>query len=237
MQIARVSRWDDPRRGTGVHVNVVHGGTRTNVIAAEARAQVDLRASRVSEMRRIERQFRALRPIFPGARTGNSRRLLAAAARTENERRAFSPRAKAGAGAVHWKLEEICGGRRLRRKLHGRNWRADARWPGCRGRRARTARNEHIMIRELGAARRTARRFDRYALAQPVSEPRPSVVQVSPPQIRSRFALEREVIFAQHFADGLFCGAFHRQSVEDAGSGRVTPPRSMIVSTTASDHA
>jgi glutamate carboxypeptidase len=109
MQIARISRWDNPRRGTGVHVNVVHGGTRTNVIAAEAHGQVDLRASRVSEMRRIERQFRALRPILPGARLeihgGFSRQPL--------ERKmsaALFRHAQTLAATVHWKLQEAAVG-------------------------------------------------------------------------------------------------------------------------------
>ena len=68
MQIARVMNWDDPGRGTRVHANVISGGTRTNVIAAEARALFDIRASSISEMRKLEKRFRSLRPILRGAR-------------------------------------------------------------------------------------------------------------------------------------------------------------------------
>jgi glutamate carboxypeptidase len=67
-QIARISRWNQPRRGITVNAGVIEGGTRTNVIADRARALVDLRASRVEDMRALERKFRALRPILPGAK-------------------------------------------------------------------------------------------------------------------------------------------------------------------------
>ncbi len=68
LQIAKIAKWNQPRRGIGVHVNVANGGTRPNVIAAEARALIDIRVSRASDMRRLEKRFRKLRPILPGAR-------------------------------------------------------------------------------------------------------------------------------------------------------------------------
>jgi glutamate carboxypeptidase len=67
LQIARVSRWNQPRRGITVNAGVIEGGTRTNVIAEHARALVDLRAVRARDMRALERKFRALRPILAGA--------------------------------------------------------------------------------------------------------------------------------------------------------------------------
>jgi glutamate carboxypeptidase len=68
LQIARIARFDDPRLGIGVHVNMAAGGTRANVIAAEARALVDVRVKRAADARRIEQKFQRLRPILPGAR-------------------------------------------------------------------------------------------------------------------------------------------------------------------------
>jgi len=67
LQISRISRWNQPRRGISVNAGVVEGGTRTNVIADRARALVDVRAARVQDMRALERKFRALQPILPGA--------------------------------------------------------------------------------------------------------------------------------------------------------------------------
>src|SRR6266852_6937934 len=68
LQIARIARFNDPRRGIGVNADVVEGGTRANVIAASARALVDVRVKRAADMRRLEARFRRLRPILPGAR-------------------------------------------------------------------------------------------------------------------------------------------------------------------------
>ena len=47
---------------------MVEGGTRSNVIADWARAQIDVRVPRQRDARRIERQMRALRPVDRRAR-------------------------------------------------------------------------------------------------------------------------------------------------------------------------
>ncbi len=68
LQIARVKEWNDLPRGVSVNVGQVAGGTRPNVIPDHARAVLDLRALRVVDMRKIEKQLRGLRPVLPGAR-------------------------------------------------------------------------------------------------------------------------------------------------------------------------
>ena len=67
-QIARLQQWNDLPRGISVNADLVEGGTRVNVIAERARAVLDLRALRLSDMRRIEQRLRALRPMTRGAR-------------------------------------------------------------------------------------------------------------------------------------------------------------------------
>ncbi len=67
LQIARLARWSDPRRGISVSPTVASGGSRSNVIPDAARIEVDLRAARAGDARAIERKLRALRPILPGA--------------------------------------------------------------------------------------------------------------------------------------------------------------------------
>jgi glutamate carboxypeptidase len=67
-QLLRIQEWNDLRRGVSVNADVIEGGTRVNVIAERARAILDLRALRVSDMRRLERKLHALRPILPGAK-------------------------------------------------------------------------------------------------------------------------------------------------------------------------
>lgn len=67
-QIARVSRWSEPRRGITVSAGVIEGGTRTNVVPDRARVVLDVRAERASDMRALETRFRALRPVLHGAK-------------------------------------------------------------------------------------------------------------------------------------------------------------------------
>src|SRR5467141_509460 len=67
-QLARIEGWNDFRHGVTVNAGIVEGGTRTNVIPERARAVLDLRAVRVSDMRGMERRLHALRPFHRGAR-------------------------------------------------------------------------------------------------------------------------------------------------------------------------
>lgn len=67
LQTARLMRLNNVRRGITVNPTIAQGGTRSNVIAAEAHLIIDLRAETVADMRRIERRLKALRPILGGA--------------------------------------------------------------------------------------------------------------------------------------------------------------------------
>ncbi len=104
LQIERIARFNQPRRGITVNVDVVEGGTRSNVIAESARALVDIRVARAADMRRLETKFRRLRPILPGARLevrgGFSRPPMEEAASA-----ALFRRAKALAGEMGLKLQ------------------------------------------------------------------------------------------------------------------------------------
>src|SRR6266851_4131912 len=67
-QLARIEGWNDFRRGVTINAGIIEGGTRTNVIPERARAVLDLRALRISDMRAMERRLHALRPFHRGAR-------------------------------------------------------------------------------------------------------------------------------------------------------------------------
>lgn len=62
-QIEKVSDFTDLASGLTVSVDIVSGGTRTNVIPAEAVAQVDVRISRAKDAAKIEKMMRSLRPF------------------------------------------------------------------------------------------------------------------------------------------------------------------------------
>jgi glutamate carboxypeptidase len=66
-QILQLQRMSDPDRGTTVTVGVVQGGTRVNVVPAEAAVEIDVRIVSNDEAARITEAIRALRPQIAGA--------------------------------------------------------------------------------------------------------------------------------------------------------------------------
>ena len=62
-QIGRIADFTDLKRGLTVNPGVISGGTRSNVVAAEARAEVDMRVLRLKDAPRLDRKFRALKPF------------------------------------------------------------------------------------------------------------------------------------------------------------------------------
>ena len=61
--VETVSGWTDLKRGLTVSVGVAGGGTKTNVIPAEAWAEVDVRIARTADGARIERKFAGLKAM------------------------------------------------------------------------------------------------------------------------------------------------------------------------------
>ncbi len=62
-QIERVASWTDLAAGVTVNPGVIRGGTRSNVVAEEASVEVDVRAPRAAQARRLEKQFHQLKPF------------------------------------------------------------------------------------------------------------------------------------------------------------------------------
>ena len=59
--VEKVSGWTDLKRGLTVSVGLVGGGSKTNVIPAEAWAEVDVRIARKADGARMERKFAGLK--------------------------------------------------------------------------------------------------------------------------------------------------------------------------------
>ena len=64
-QLLEIVKFTDLSRGITVNPGVVQGGTRSNVIAAEAWAEVDLRIARAADAALLEQKFAALKPFDP----------------------------------------------------------------------------------------------------------------------------------------------------------------------------
>jgi glutamate carboxypeptidase len=62
-QIETISTFTDLKRGITVNPGIVRGGTRTNVVAADAEVDVDIRVARLKDAMPLDRKFRALKPF------------------------------------------------------------------------------------------------------------------------------------------------------------------------------
>ncbi len=64
--IRRLDELTDREKGVSINIGVMKGGTRRNVIAAEATAELDVRVLTLQDAERIDRIVRTLKPVTPG---------------------------------------------------------------------------------------------------------------------------------------------------------------------------
>jgi glutamate carboxypeptidase len=109
-QITAIAKLNDLSAGLSVNAGVIQGGTRTNVVAAEASADIDVRIKRAKQAAGIDRKLRSLRPFDKHCKleiTGSINRL-------PMERNAgviaLYRKAQAIAQQVGWKLDEAAVG-------------------------------------------------------------------------------------------------------------------------------
>ncbi len=62
-QIQALARFTDLNGGTTVNPGVIAGGTRSNVVAAQARIEVDVRVTRLEKATELDRAIRSLQPF------------------------------------------------------------------------------------------------------------------------------------------------------------------------------
>jgi glutamate carboxypeptidase len=109
-QITAISRLNNLQQGISVNPGLIRGGTRTNVVAAEAEVDVDVRIKRAKQAATLDRKLRSLKPFDKHCKlvvTGKINRL-------PMERNAgvieLFEKARAVAQQVGWNLEEAAVG-------------------------------------------------------------------------------------------------------------------------------
>ena len=109
-QISVMWKWNDLKSGLSVNPGVIRGGTRTNVIAAEAVAEIDVRIKTAKQASGLDRKFRSLKPfdkhcklqIEGGINRLPMERTAGVAALYEKARSVANP--------INWNLEEAAVG-------------------------------------------------------------------------------------------------------------------------------
>src|SRR6185437_15434955 len=67
-RVAEIASWSDAERGVTANCGVMAGGTRVNVVAAHAQAELELRAWSASDLQGLDRRMHGLRPRNPRVR-------------------------------------------------------------------------------------------------------------------------------------------------------------------------
>lgn len=109
-QITKIWKWNDLKRGLSINPGVIRGGTRTNVIAAEAVVEIDVRIKSAKQAAGIDRRFRALKPVDKHCRL----EIKGGINRLPMERNAgvvaLYRKAQSLARQINWALEEAAVG-------------------------------------------------------------------------------------------------------------------------------
>jgi glutamate carboxypeptidase len=109
-QIAVIAKLNNLRQGLSVNPGVIRGGTRTNVIAAEATVEIDVRVKQAKQAAALDRKLRSLKPFDKHCKLS----LEGGINRMPMERTAgvaaLYKKAKAIAAQLDWKLDEAAVG-------------------------------------------------------------------------------------------------------------------------------
>jgi len=109
-QITALSKWNDLERGISVNAGVIRGGTRTNVIAAEARAEIDVRIKLARQAAVLDRRLRSLRPFDKHCKLTVEGGINRMPMERNAGVAALYKKAQAIAKQIDWKLEEAAVG-------------------------------------------------------------------------------------------------------------------------------
>jgi len=109
-QIGVIAKFNDLKNGITVNPGVIRGGTRTNVIAAEASVEIDVRIKSAKQAKGLDREMHALKPFDKHCKLT----VAGGINRMPMERNpgvvALYKKAQAIARQIAWKLEEAAVG-------------------------------------------------------------------------------------------------------------------------------
>ena len=109
-QLAVIAKMNSLREGVSVNPGVIQGGTRSNVIAAEASAVIDVRIKRAKQASGIDRKLRALKPFDKHCKLEMTGRINRLPMERTTGVAALYKKAHGIAQQAGWKLEEAAVG-------------------------------------------------------------------------------------------------------------------------------
>jgi glutamate carboxypeptidase len=109
-QVLAISKLVDLQRGITLNVGKISGGTRVNVVPAEARASIDVRIASKQDAPEVERRLRALEPVNPNCKISLNGGINRPPMERTPDVAALFTKAAAIARELGWDLEEAAVG-------------------------------------------------------------------------------------------------------------------------------
>jgi glutamate carboxypeptidase len=109
-QIARIAKFVDLKRGLTLNPGLIAGGTRVNVVPAEASVSVDVRIARLRDAAGIDRKLRGLKPLNRKCKIEVSGGINRPPMERTPGVAGIYRKARGLAAEIEWKLEEAAVG-------------------------------------------------------------------------------------------------------------------------------
>src|ERR1051326_861319 len=109
-QILAMTKFVDLKRGITVNPGVIRGGTRTNVVAAEAEVDVDVRIAKIDDAKGLDKKFHGLRAFNKNCRLDVGGGINRPPLEKTKASMALFTLARGLAGEIGWKLREVAVG-------------------------------------------------------------------------------------------------------------------------------
>jgi glutamate carboxypeptidase len=109
-QVTMISKLNDLKSGVSVNPGVIRGGTRTNVVAAEAVIEIDARIKSAQQAKGLDRKLRSLKPFDRHCKLVVEGGINRLPMERKNGVVALYQKAKEIARQIDWKLEEAAVG-------------------------------------------------------------------------------------------------------------------------------
>src|SRR4029077_13916619 len=105
-----ISKFTDLQRGVSVNPGVIRGGTRTNVVAAEATVEIDVRIKEAKQPTNLDKKFHARKPFDKHCKLTIDGGINRMPMERTPSVAALYQKAQSIAKQIDWKLEEAAVG-------------------------------------------------------------------------------------------------------------------------------
>jgi glutamate carboxypeptidase len=109
-QITAIWKMNDMKQGISANPGVIRGGTRTNVVAAEATVEIDVRIKKAPQAKALDRKLRSLKPFDKQCKLAMEGGINRMPMERTPGVAALYEKARTIAAQINWKLDEAAVG-------------------------------------------------------------------------------------------------------------------------------